>query len=286
MDLYLIDGHAVVYRYYFAYQKDPLKNSKGEVTSSMFGMAKLLTTLFKKHAFSHIGVIFDSPYKTWRKEIYAEYKAGRKTEDDVRPMIEKTYLMCKKWGIYSEAFKGLEADDVIMWLAKKAESEGAHVTIVTRDKDYCQVVSDNIKLLDLGKTVGKDEETIINKDMVLAKYGVLPTQIPDYLALIGDTSDNIPGVKGIGPKGAVKLLSTYGSVDGILKGIDNMEPKEKARFDGNTLERDLLLTRYKADADVHVTWDELKRPPIVNAELLKLLEYEFEFNSIIKELVQ
>ena len=287
MNLYLLDGHAIVYSYYYAFVKNPLTNSKGFCTSSMFGMAKILTTLFKHYKMSHIGVIFDSPYKTWRKEFYPEYKAGRKYVDDIRPLIEKTYMMCKTWGIYTEAFKGLEADDIIGFMAKKAEAEGFKVFIVTKDKDFCQLVSDNVFLVDLGNKIGKEESTIIDRTAVKQKHGVEPEQIPDYLALIGDTSDNIQGVPSIGEKSASKLLAKYGSVKGILSNLKDLAAKKRKLFEDHslTLERDLVLTRLKTDIVLPLEWDELKKPPNHNVKLLELLENEFEFFSILKELV-
>jgi len=287
MNLYLIDGHAVVYSYYYAFQNNPLTNSKGDNTSSMFGMAKILTTLFKHYEMSHIGVIFDSPYKTWRKELYPEYKATRKYVDDIKPLIEKTYLMCKTWGIYSEAFKGLEADDIIGFIAKKAEADGFKVFIVTKDKDYCQLVSDNILLVDLGSKIGKEESTIIDRNAVKEKHGVYPEQIPDYLALIGDSSDNISGVPSIGKKTAAELISKYGSVKGILGSLQDMNEKKRKLFGEHslTLERDLILTKFKTDIVLPINWDEFQKPQNHNIKLLELLENEFEFYSILKELV-
>jgi DNA polymerase-1 len=287
MTLYLLDGHAIVYRYYYAFQNNPLLNSKGENTSSMFGMAKILSVLFRHYPITHIGVIFDSPFKTWRKELYPEYKAGRKFVDDIKPLIEKTYIMCKTWGIYTEAFKGLEADDIIGYIAKKAEAAGFNVFIVTRDKDFCQLVSDKINLIDLGKKIGKDKSTLIDRKAVIERHGVTPEQIPDYLALVGDTIDNIPGVPSIGEKTAAEMLSKYGSVKDLLENLKDLDDKKRKLFEDHilTLERDLVLTRFKTDIVLSLELDELKKPPNHNIQLLELLENEFEFNALLKEFV-
>lgn len=286
-NLYLLDAHAIIYRFYYAFIKNPLTNSKGHNTSSMWGMAKIIATLLKNYDVTHIGVIFDSPYKTWRKELYPEYKAGRKFVDDIKPLIEKTYMMCKTWGIYTEAFKGLEADDIIGFIARKAEAEGFNTYIVTRDKDFCQLVSDKICLMDLGTKIGKDESTIIDRKAVIERHGVTPEQIPDYLALTGDTSDNIPGVPTIGEKTASKLLEKHGSVKGILENLKDLDDKKHKLFEDNvtTLKRDLILTTFKTDILLPLELDELKRPPDHNIKLLELLENEFEFNALLKDLI-
>lgn len=285
-NLYLIDGHAVAYKYYFAYQKDPLVNSRNDIMSSMFGLAKLLTTLFKYFPVTHIGVIFDSPYRTWRKELYPEYKANRKKVDDIKYLLEKCYIMCSTWGIYTSAFKGLEADDVIGILAKQAEKEGFNTYIVTKDKDYCQIISESVKLFDLGETINKDQTLIIDRPECLKRHGVEPYQIPEYLALMGDTSDNIPGVEGVGKKAACTLLQKYANIEGIYNNINDLTPKMKINFEvaKETIKRDLMLTTFKY-IDLGINLNELKVPsPIASEPILRLLEEEFEFHSIVKEL--
>ena len=282
-NLYLIDGHAVMYRYHHAFYNNPLITSKGINTSATWGMANLVTTILKNYPASHIAVIFDPPYRTWRKELYPEYKANRTHADDLTPQLEMAFHMLKVWGVYSSAFRPLEADDALGILAKMAEAQGIQTYIVTKDKDFCQLVNDNIKLLDLGKTVGKDEATIIDRDAVKARHGVFPEQIVDYLTLLGDTSDNVPGVEGVGKKGASELLTKYGTLDEIYKNIDSFTKKRKENFEqareGVKIANKLinLALEYK----LPVTMDNLIRPHINNTDLLELFE-EWEFYSVIK----
>ena len=288
-NLYLVDGHAVVYRYHFAFAENPLRNTKGEITSGVFGMAKIVGTLLKNYPMSHIAVIFDPPCRTWRKDFYPEYKANRKHADDISPQLLLTYHMLKTWGIYTEAFKPFEADDVIATLAKQGEAAGLGVRIVTKDKDFAQLVNDNINMLDLGKSVGKDDATILDRNAVKERFKVFPEQIVDYLALMGDKADNIPGLGGIGKKGASDLLTEFGSIENIYANIDNLAKTKKARetkkakFENarDTIKRDIKLVKLVTDINLPLQLDELKKPPLHNASLFELLN-ELECFSIIK----
>lgn len=283
--LYLLDGHAIIYRYHYAFKEDPLKTTTGIDTGATWGVAKIVLTLLKNYPMTHIGVIFDPPYRTWRKEIYAAYKATRGDRDDITPQLDMAFHMLQTWGIYTGAFRPLEADDVIGILANQAKIAGWEVVVVTKDKDFAQLVGPSVRLLDLGKAVGKDEATFIDEASVKARWGVLPSQMADYLALVGDTADNIPGVEGIGKGTAPELLEKYGDIDGIYKNLDKLTKQKRACFEkaAKTIERDRLLTRLATHYQIPVTLDELVRPPLHNLALIDLFE-KWEFYQFIKEL--
>jgi len=288
--LYLLDGHAIIYKYFHGFIDNPLITSKGLNTSATWGMAKIVTTILKNYPVTHIAVIFDPPYKNWRKQYYSEYKANREHKDDVSPQLDMAYHMLKTWGIFTAAYKPLEADDVIGILAKKGYEAGYDVVIVSKDKDMAQMVKDgqngSIRLLDLGKTVGKDTATFIDSEGVKEKFGVYPDKIPEFLAIQGDKSDNVPGVPGIGPKIAAKYLSEYGSIGNIYQNLDKLTKSKKSNFESarETIKRDLKLVTLALKYQIPVTLDQLKKPATVNGALLDLLEEEYEFYSIIKEL--
>lgn len=281
--LYLIDGHAVVYRFHFAFKDNPLRTSAGLETSAAFGMAKLIATLIKNYPMTHMGVIWDPPCRTWRKEFFPEYKANRKHEDDISPQIAMAYSLVNTWGIYTNAFKPLEADDAIGILAKRAEAAGMRVRIVTKDKDYAQLVSPSIQLIDLGKSIGEDAATIIDREGVHTKFGVFPEQIVDYLSLMGDTSDNVPGVARVGKTTAAKLLTDYGSIEGIYENVTKTTPAlQKALIEAKPyMDRNRTLVRLALNYQLPVELDQLKFTHVRNSALYELLE-SLELFSIIK----
>jgi DNA polymerase-1 len=284
MHLYLLDGHSIVYRYHHAFAKNPLITSKGVNTSATWGMAKIVTTLLLHYPVTHIGVIFDPPYRTWRKDFYPEYKANRKHADDITPQLEMSYHLLKTWGIYTAAFRPLEADDVIGILAKKSETKGK-VTIVSKDKDLAQLVNESTTMLDLGKSVGNDEATILDRQGIYNKFGVYPEQIVDYLTILGDTSDNVPGITGVGKKGAINLLSEYGSLDNIYNNLIKLTKTKRKKFEDaqKHIERDRTLITLATNCNINVDIDQLKKPPVHSTDLFELLE-ELECYSIIKEI--
>lgn len=284
-NLFLIDGHAVVYKYYYAYLKGPLINSKGEDTGAFYGLGQMLTKLLKYYPLTHIAVIFDSPTGYFRKDMYPAYKANRKSPDDVKPKIARAYEMCQNWGIYSSAFEKLEADDVIGAMATKASKEGFKTVIVTKDKDYAQLVNENTTLLDLGQRIGKDEAHYIDVAGIKEKFGVRPEQIVDYLALIGDTSDNVPGVSKVGAKTAVTLLEKYGTIDGIYENIDSLTAAQKKNFNNakDTVGLWKTLVKMHTEVQLPMTWDDLKKPEGLPDRLHAFLS-QVEFFSIINEL--
>lgn len=293
-NLYLVDGHAVVYKYYYAFAENPLTNSRGENTGPAFGLAKIICTLLNNYPVTHMGVLFDPSGGSFRKRIYPQYKDTRKHEDDVRPMILRAWQMCRAWGIFSNAYKSFEADDIIGTLARRHAAMGWRVWIVSKDKDFMQLLDDDrIKMIDLGSKIGKDEVTVIDAAAVEARFGVKPNQIRDLLALMGDTSDNVPGVQKVGKTGAAKFLQKYGDIDGIYENLDKREGKkalftdvQKRNFNDAKPNMDLYrnLVTIKTDVEI-VDADEatLIRPQKHTPELISLLQ-ELEMPTILKEI--
>jgi DNA polymerase-1 len=290
-NLYLIDGHAAVYKYYYAYAKAPLQNAAGENTSAAYGLGRMVLTLLKVYPVTHIGVIFDPPGGNFRKKLYPEYKANREKKPEIEPLLAMAYRLFKEWGIYTSAFTNYEADDVIGTLAVKGAQEGANVYIVTRDKDYMQLVNDKIKLIDLGNRIGEDTVTIIDQTTVKRRLGIYPEQVTELLTLAGDTSDNIPGVEGIGmgkpgkPGKAVQLLEKYGSVAGIYDNLDKLTESQKSRFEAAQEKIPLYkkLVTIEQNVPLNLNLDDLKRPEKYSESFIKYLEY-LELASIIRDL--
>lgn len=205
----LVDGSSFFYRAFHALP--PLINSKGQPTGAIYGVANMLKKLVQQHKPEYIGVIFDAPGKTFRDEIYPEYKAHRPpTPSDLKQQYEPLVKLIKTMGLPVYAISGVEADDVIATLAKQAEALQIPVCIATGDKDFAQIVNSHICLYNSMSEQWLDEQGIEQK------YGIKPHQFIDYLTLMGDTVDNIPGVPKCGPKTDAKWLQTYGSLDNIV----------------------------------------------------------------------
>ena len=219
--LFLIDGMALAYRMYFAFARNPLINSRGENVSAVFGFTNTLLTLIDNENPHYFAVIFDTPEPTFRHELYKEYKAQRtEMPNDMVEQLPRIREMLTILKIPSVEMPGFEADDIIGTLAKQAGEENINTVIVTGDKDMMQLV--NSKTVMLVPSRGGGDPTWLDVNGVKDKVGLPPENIIDYLALMGDASDNIPGVPGVGPKTALKLLIEYGSLAGILKNVDNI----------------------------------------------------------------
>lgn len=200
--LYLIDGHALVFKMYYALSGHPMINSKGVDTSILYGFTKYVLELIEKEHPTHLAVSFDPPGGTFRHEVYPEYKGTREaTPQAIIDALEPLCGICKALDIPVLMIPKFEADDVIGSMSKKAESEGFKVYMVTPDKDYGQLVTDNVVQLKPGKAGSENE--LFDKARVCEKYGVnRPEQVIDFLTICGDASDNVPGVKGVGEVGA------------------------------------------------------------------------------------
>ncbi|HNZ07114.1 MAG TPA: 5'-3' exonuclease H3TH domain-containing protein, partial [Candidatus Cloacimonadota bacterium] len=225
--LYLIDGTALLYRSHFAFIANPLVNSKGQHTSAIFGVINSFLRLLElKHA-DHILISFDRKAPTFRHELSEAYKANRPPmPDDLISQIEPVKQFFELIGLPEISLDGYEADDVLATLAERYKTD-YDVVLVTSDKDYSQLVEAGVSIWDPAKDVTLDS------DAVFTKFGVRPQQFIDYLALVGDASDNIPGVKGIGPKGAVDLLTQFGSLDNIYTALEQVPEKYRKKLEAD-----------------------------------------------------
>ncbi len=250
--LYLIDGHALVFKMYYALLSHPMINSKGVDTSILFGFTKYLFELVEKEHPTHLAVSFDPPGGTFRHDAYPDYKGTRSaTPQPVIDALEPLCEICRALNIPVLMIPKYEADDVIGSMSKKAENEGFTVYMVTPDKDYGQLVTDRILQLRPGKAGSENE--LLDREKICEKYGVHePVQVIDYLTICGDASDNVPGVKGVGEVGAKKLLGLYGTVQGIYDNLDKLTPKQRALFEAarDHIELSRFLVTIKTDIDL------------------------------------
>ncbi|VAW23821.1 DNA polymerase I [hydrothermal vent metagenome] len=239
--LFLLDAYALIYRSYFAFIRNPRFNSKGLNTSAMLGFTNTLVQLLEKEQPEFIGVVFDVNKPTFRHKMYKEYKANREEmPEDLRRSIPYIRKIIEAFHIPIIEKEGFEADDVIGTLAKKAEKEGFQTYMMTPDKDYAQLVSDNIFMYKPAKS-GNDPE-VWGLDEVKGNFGIKdPGQVIDILGLMGDSSDNIPGCPGIGPKNAQKLIGQYGSIDNLYAHLNEIKGKQKENL--KAFEEQVRLSR-------------------------------------------
>ena len=225
--LFLLDAYALVYRAHFAFQKTPRINSKGANTSVPFGFTNTLFEVITKQKPSHIAVAFDTSAKTFRDDIFKEYKATRQeTPEDIRHGIPKVKEIIRGFNIPILELDGYEADDIIGTFALQAADQGFEVYMMTPDKDFGQLVRDNI-LLYKPAYMGNAVDVLGVKE-VCEKWDIANvSQVTDMLGLQGDTSDNIPGIPGIGPKTASTLLKQFGSVEGVVANASQLKGKQK-----------------------------------------------------------
>jgi DNA polymerase-1 len=238
----LVDGSSYLFRAYHALP--PLTNSRGEPTGAMVGVINMLRKLLADYQPTHMAVVFDAPGKTFRDDLYAEYKAHRApTPEDLKAQIPPLYEIIQAMGLPLLVIEGVEADDVIGTLARQASAEGRHTLISTGDKDMAQLVDEHVTL------VNTMDDRVSDAAAVQEKFGVRPDQIIDYLALVGDTVDNIPGVPKCGPKTAAKWLGEYGSLDQVMAHADEIKGKigENLRASLEQLPLSRELTTIKTD---------------------------------------
>ena len=279
--LFLIDGHALVFKMYYAFLRHPMINSKGADMSILFGFTKYILELIEREKPTHLAVAFDPPGGTFRHEMYPEYKGTRsETPQLVIDSLEPLCGLCKAIGFPVLMIKGFEADDVIGSMAKRAEKEGFEVYMVTPDKDYGQLISPDITQYKPGKA-GSDIE-LIDVQKICDKYGIQkPEQVVEILTICGDASDNVPGVKGVGEVGAGKLIAKYGTVKNIYAHIDELTPKQKEAFanaEGHIwLSHDLVTI--KTDIEIPVDSREMKLRGEYSQEAAELFEH-YEFGSL------
>jgi DNA polymerase I len=276
MDLYLIDGHSYFYRAFHAIRN--LSNSKGVPTNAIFGFTNMLFKLVRERKPDAIAVVMDSPGPTERHKIYEQYKAQRpETPGDLISQIPHLKKIISAFNIRSFEMPGLEADDIICSIAKKAAAEGLNVYILTGDKDMMQVVGSNIRIYDPMK------ELLIEDKDVVERYGVPPSRMAELMALTGDTSDNIPGVKGIGEKTAKELLSET-SLDDLIahpEKIRNERVRKMITEGMDMIRLSRTLATIDSDLPVEVDIRALAAREPDWAALLDIFS-EFEFTSLIK----
>ncbi len=276
--LYLVDGSSYIYRAYFAIRH--LSSPSGHPTNAIYGFIQMLLKLLKDYDPQHIAVVFDAGRTTFRTEMYPQYKANRAAmPDDLRMQMEPIREVVRAFNIPTLELQGYEADDIIGALAGRFASQGGKVVVVTGDKDLMQIVTERVTLLD----TMKGKESGIND--VIERFGVGPEQVIDILGLAGDSSDNIPGVPGIGEKTATKLIQEFGSLDLLLARVDEVKGKNGERL--REFRDQALLSRRLATIEINVPLEvELEtltaREP--DQETLNAFFKRFGFTSLIKEL--
>lgn len=277
--LVLVDGSSYLYRAFHAFP--PLTNREGEPTGAMYGVVNMLKSLISQVEPSHIAVVFDAKGKTFRDELFEQYKSHRPPmPDELRSQIQPLHAIIKALGIPLISVEGVEADDVIGTLAVQAAKEGKHVLISTGDKDMAQLVNDHIML------INTMNNTLLDREGVIEKYGIPPELVIDWLALQGDSSDNIPGVKGVGEKTALALLQGIGSIKTIYENLDKVAELSfrgaktfapKLLAEKEMADLSYLLATIKTDVELGVTHDQLTTSPQDHDKLVELFgKYEFK----------
>lgn len=279
--LILIDGYSFLFRAFFAIRN--LTRKDGTPVGGLYGFSRMLIKIITEIEYTHIAVAFDTGKKTFRNEIYSEYKANRPPcPPELLPQFPLVRELVKVLNITSLEKDGYEADDIIATYAKKAENDGFEVVIVSSDKDLMQLVDEKILMFD-----GMKNE-FIDIEKVREKWGVEPTKVLDVLTLMGDASDNVPGVQGIGPKTAMELINTYGDIDGLLKNIDNIKQAKRREILKNSID-DILLSKklitLDKDVKMNYTLDDLKFKQYNYKEFLDFLTKQ-EFYSMVRGLKQ
>ena len=251
--LYIIDGYSVIYRNYFAHLSNPLTDKNGANISAYFGFFSTLFSLMSGYKMDYLAVVMDEKAPTFRKEMYPEYKANRdKAPEDLHAQVPMIKTTLGKMNIPCLSNPGFEADDIIATLADKASAAGIETVMVTGDKDLLQLVSDHVFALRPPRK-GESQYRFFRTDEVREEFGIGPEQIVDYLSIIGDKADNVPGIKGLGEKGAIKLLSEYVTLEGIYRHVDMLQKGvrkklEEGRADAE-LSKALIILRKDALPD-------------------------------------
>jgi DNA polymerase-1 len=269
--LLLIDGHSVIYRSFFAFIRNPLRNSRGFNTSAVFGFAQCLKRLLKDLKPDYCAVVYDAPGRTFRDDKFSEYKMQRPpTPEELPPQMPVVKEMVRAWGIASFEVSGVEADDVLATLTRRFEGLGLSVTIVTSDKDLLQLVRGGVTVYDPWK------EKRYGIEDVKEKLGVSPELVPDLLALSGDDIDNIPGVPGVGPKRAKEILARWGSLEAALA------QDERVREHVAVARLSHELVQIRTDVEVPAELEDLKRG-VPDSAALQGIFTEMEFRGLAAE---
>ncbi|MGD2153023.1 MAG: DNA polymerase I [Gemmatimonadales bacterium] len=290
--VYLIDGHALVYRAFYAMISRPLRTSRGENTSATWGVTQFIRRILAERRPDYIGFVFDAGgEETFRHEIYEDYKATREKLDetlqqDFDTAMRRIRQILEAFRIPTIEAEGYEADDVIGTLASRIARQGLQAVIVSGDKDFYQLIGARVALLNPGRGgPAAVEEELVDETNAAERLGVPPERVTDYLALVGDSSDNIPGVRGVGPKTAIKLIARFGGLEDILAGVDEVAQKRarealKRHADDARLSKDLVTIR--TDVPIALGLDEL-RAGEPDRDRLRELFLELEFHSLVRE---
>ena len=278
VQLALIDGSSYLYRAFHALP--PLTTSHGDSTGAMLGVLNMIAKLRKEHAPRRLAVVFDAPGRTFRDELFEAYKANRPAmPQELRGQIAPLLKIIEAQGLPLLRIEGVEADDVIGTLARRAADAGERVLISTGDKDMAQLVNESITL------INTMNNTMLDREGVKAKFGVTPAQIIDYLALAGDSSDNIPGIEMVGPKTAAKLLGEYGSLENLVQHAEAVRGKvgENLRAGLETLELSRKLATIRTDVPLPLGPQALEPSPADTAQLRELYE-RYELRALLRQL--
>ncbi|HKK02114.1 MAG TPA: 5'-3' exonuclease H3TH domain-containing protein, partial [Desulfuromonadales bacterium] len=275
--LFLIDGSSYIYRAYFAIRH--LSNAKGFATNAIYGFVNMLLKVVREQGPDHLAVVFDARGPTFRKELYPDYKANRaKMPDDLVPQVPLIKDVVRAFNMPAIEKVGFEADDIIATLAKRFAGDGLEVTVVTGDKDLMQIVSDRIRLLDTMK------DQVSGLAEVAERFGGTPDKVVEVQALAGDTSDNIPGVPGVGEKTAVKLIREYGSVENLLANLDRVKGKlqEKLRDNAESARLSRTLVTLKDDVPLELDYESFALSP-PDRDALTALFKDLGFHKLLQE---
>ena len=282
--VFLIDGHAQIFRMYYAYMRRPLVNSKGEETSILFGFTKMLLDLIKRECPTHLAVAFDPPVKTFRHEAYPLYKANRTAApEQVIAALEPLKAILEAFGIPVIMVPSYEADDVIGSMATQwSDSSSREIYMVTPDKDYGQVVAQNVFQYKPAK--GSQEMEILGPDAICGQYGISsPEQVREILTLWGDSSDNVPGAKGVGEVSAKKLVAKYGTIENIYSHLEELTPKLRASLEEFRPQMPMsrFLVTIKRDVQLPCTLNDIALKSPVLSKIEPLFR-RYEFDSLLK----
>ena len=279
--LFLLDAYALIFRAYYAFIKNPRITSKGLNTSAIFGFLLALEEVLRKQKPTHIAVVFDTPTPTFRHEMYKEYKAHRdETPEDIKKAVPYIKKLIEAYKIPVIDYPGFEADDVIGTLARKASERGFTTYMMTPDKDFAQLVSDNVLMLKPSRS--GNESILWGVEDIQKEFSVQrPEQVIDILALMGDTADNIPGAPGVGPKTAMKLISEYGCIEELFRNTDKLKGKLKEIIENNRkqieMSKKLATIEQNVPVELNETALELEVP---DPAKLKVLFDELEFKTV------
>ncbi|WP_040777318.1 DNA polymerase I [Nocardia pneumoniae] len=278
--LLLLDGHSIAYRAFFALPAENFKTVTGQTTNAVYGFTAMLINLLRDEKPTHVAAAFDVSRQTFRAEAYPEYKANRTTTpEEFRGQVELTKDVLGALGIPVMAIDGFEADDIIATLTTRASAQGFRVLIVTGDRDSIQLVDENVTVLYPRK--GVSDLTRFTPDEVMAKYGLTPNQYPDYAALRGDPSDNLPGIPGVGEKTAAKWIREYGNLNALVDKVDEVKGKvgDALRANLSSVVLNRQLTELMRDVPLPYTPDQLAQGPWDREKIHRLFD-DLEFRVL------